>query len=170
MEFEQVLNKRYSCRKFADREVEQEKIDKILQAARIAPTAVNRQPQRVYVIKSKEALEAVKQCTRFSFDAPLNFLLCYDKNASWKRGCDKLDSGFIDASIAGTYMMLAAQDLGLGSTWVGSFDPIKTAEAFELPENIIPAAFFPMGYPAEDAVPADMHFKRSNTEDFVTVL
>ena len=167
MNFNELSKSRYSCRKFSDKAVEKEKIDYILKAAQLAPTAVNLQPQRIYVIESKEALAKVDSCTKYGFNAPLNFLVCYDTETSWKRGCDGEDFGSIDASIIITHMMLAATEQGLGTTWVGSFDPAKTREVFSLPENIIPISFLPTGYPAADAHPSHLHDKRKDIEDTV---
>lgn len=167
-DFLELAKGRYSCRKFSDAKIDREYIKYILEAARIAPTAVNYQPHKIFVLESKTSLEKVKQCTKYSFDAPLNFLVCYDKDASWKRGYDGHDSGDIDASIIVTHMMLAAWEKGLGTTWVGSFNPEKTSELFELPENYVPVAFLPTGYPAEDAAPAHLHEKRKAIDEFVT--
>ena len=167
MNFNELAKARYSCRKFSDKAVDKEKIDYILKAAQLAPTAVNFQPQKIYVIESKDALAKVDGCTKYGFNAPLNFLVCYDKEASWKRGYDGEDFGFVDASIIITHMMLAATEQGIGTTWVGSFDPAKAREAFNLPENIIPVSFLPTGYPAENAHPAHLHDKRKDIEDTV---
>ncbi len=165
--FLELAKSRYSCRKFADKKVEQDKIDYILQAARVAPTAVNYQPQKIYVIESESALAKVGECTKYSFDAPLNFLVCYDKEISWKRGYDGDDSGNVDAAIVTAHMMLAAYDVGIGTTWVGSFNPQKARELFDLPDNIVPVAFLPSGYPAEDAHPAHLHEKRKEFSETV---
>ncbi len=165
--FLELAKERYSCRKFDTRKVEKEKIDYILEAARVSPTAANYQPQKIYVLESEESLALVSECSKYSFNAPLNFLVCYDKNISWKRGYDGMEEGPVDASIVVTHMMLAAMDVGIGSTWVGSFNPSKTVEKFKLPENIVPVAFLPMGYPAEDAHPAPLHEKRKELSETV---
>ncbi len=166
MNFMELIKTRYSCRKFDKRPVEQEKIDMILEAARFAPTAANRQPQRIMVIK-KDKIELLKNCTPYHFDAPVTFLVCYDRTASWKRKYDGRDSGEVDASIVGTQMMLAASEAGIGSTWVMSFDPKAIREAFHLPEEYEPVALFPMGYPAKDAEPGSNHAKRFPIETMV---
>lgn len=150
-----------------DKAVEQEKINKILEAVQSAPSAVNYQPHKIFVIKSKEILNKLPECTRFLFNAPLNFLVCYDNTVSWKRKKDNKDSGDIDAAIIGTYIMLAAKEQGLDTTWVGSFDPIKVSEILHLPSNIVPVAFFPTGYAAENAEPAKMHYERKPIEETV---
>lgn len=170
MKFNELAKSRYSCRKFSDKKVEKEKIEYILKAAQLSPTAVNAQPQKIYVLQSSDALDKVDECTRYGFGASVNFLVCYDKNASWKRGYDGEEFGPVDASIVITHMMLAAAEQGLGTTWVGSFDPAKVCELFSLPENIIPVSFLPTGYPADDACPAPFHDKRKDISETVVFI
>ncbi|ASW43787.1 nitroreductase family protein [Clostridium isatidis] len=167
MEFLQLAKDRYSVRKFSDKKVEKEKLDLILEAGRVAPTAVNFQPQRILVIDSEESLEKVKSCTRFHFDAPLTLLICYDSTVSWKRSYDQKEMGEVDASIVITHMMLQAAELGLGTTWVGHFDPEAIREKFDLPEYLIPVALLPMGYPSSDSKPNPLHEKRYDIDKTV---
>lgn len=165
MTFLELARERYSVRSFKNQTVEPQKLVQILEAGRIAPTACNNQPQRIKVISNPVDLAKVDECTSCRFSAPAVFLICYDKSASWKRKYDNADSGDIDAAIVTTHMMLEAQELGLGTCWVMYFDPAKTSELFELPENIVPVAFLPIGYPAEDCKPNDRHFQRKEWED-----
>jgi len=160
MDFLKLAKKRYSVRSFSDKKVEKEKLDLILEAGRVAPTAVNYQPQRIIVIEKEEDMAKLNLCTRFHFNQTLALLVCYDKNVSWKRKFDNEDMGDVDATIVATHMMLAAESLGIGSTWVGYFDPALVKEQFNLPENIIPVAILMMGYPSENAQPSPMHFQR----------
>ena len=164
MDFIQLIKERYSARKFSDKKVEQEKLDLILDAARFAPTACNLQPQRLLILNETESLEKLKNCTPFHFNAPLAILVCYDEASSWKRKYDNSDEGAVDASIVTTHMMLEIANLGLGSTWVGSFNPEKVKENFELPENYIPVAILPIGYPSEDCEPSPAHEARFEKE------
>ena len=167
MDFSELAKNRFSLRKFSDKLVEQEKIDIILEAARVAPTAVNYQPQKILVLTDKDVLGKVNSCTKFGFDAPLNFLICYDSSVSWKRGNDGKEEGDIDAAIVTTHMMLAAASVGLGTTWVGSFNPDDVREQFNLPENYVPVAFLPTGYAAADASPAPAHELRKDLSETV---
>lgn len=154
MDFLKFSRKRYSVRSYSDRPVEQDKIDKILQAAMIAPTAVNYQPQKIYVLKSSGALAKIRGLTQSTYDAPLVFLICTDTTRSWHSPFVKgYDSGEMDASIVCTHMMLEAEDLGLGSVWVLLFDPKEVSAAFGLPEHIKPVCLLPVGYPSEHAQP-----------------
>ena len=120
----------------------------------IAPTAVNYQPQKIYVLKSPEALQKVRSITRSTYEAPLVFLVCSDTDRSWHSPfVSGYDSGEMDASIVCTHMMLEAEDLGLGSVWVLLFDPEKVRKAFHLPEHIVPHCLLPVGYPSQNATP-----------------
>lgn len=164
MSFQELAAARYSVRKYDSKLVEKEKIDLLLEAARVAPTACNNQPQRIKVITAPDELAKLDECTPCRFDAPLVFLVCYDKNACWNRPFDSATSGDVDASIVTTHLALAAADLGLGSCWVMYFDPAKTAGIFNLPENIVPVAILPVGYPAADATPAALHTKSASLD------
>lgn len=168
MDFLELVKERYSCRDFFAKKVEKEKIEKILEAARLAPTARNLQPQRILVLTQKEQLEKLNGCTQYGWNAPVIMILFYDQSVSYKR--DKYDNkefGDIDISIVTTHMMLEAQSLGLGTTWIGSFDPLKLVEIYEVPENLIPVAILPIGYPSEEAKPSKLHFQRNEISDFV---
>ena len=166
MTFLELAEKRYSCRKFSDREVEEEKIEALLKAAQLAPTAVNFQPQRILVITDKEKIKSLDEngCTRYTFNAPLMMVVCYDKGKSWKRSFDGKDEGIVDASIITTHMMLEAVELGLGSTWVGAFDPAKAREILEVPENYEIVSLLPIGYPSME--PSERHHKRIDISEF----
>ena len=167
MTFLQLAQARYSVRKFSDKPIAKEMLDLILEAGRVSPTACNFQPQRILVLESGEARAKVKECTASHFDAPLTLLVCYDKSASWKRKFDGEDGGPIDASIVTTQMMLQAFELGVGSTWVGSFDPQMIRKVFNLPKNYVPVALLPLGYPAVDATPSADHANRLPLEKTV---
>src|SRR5699024_6516127 len=109
MEFLHLAEDRYSVRSFSDHPVEQEKIDQILKVGQFAPTAVNYQPQKIYVLKSKEALQKIRSLTRFVYDAPVVLMLCADQTKVWKSPVEKgYDTGEMDVSIVCTYMMLEA--------------------------------------------------------------
>ena len=167
MDFLNLAKKRYSCRSFLKKKVEKEKIEKILEAGRVAPTAVNFQPQRILVLDDEEKLSKLNECTKYGWGAPIVMVICYDKTISWKRQYDNKDEGIIDASIVATHMMLEIQDLGLGTTWIGSFDPEKVREIYKIPENLEIISLMPVGYPAEDAKPSSSDEKRNSMEEMV---
>lgn len=168
MKFIELAKERFSCRKFKSTEVEQEKIDLIIESALVAPTAVNKQPQKIIVLTDKEKLALLKECTKYSFDAPLCFIICVDKDKAYQRGYDGNNSAEIDGSIVTTHMMLEAQDLGLGTTWVMAFDPQKVRECYNIPDNLEILALLPTGYPADDAVINPMHTRYVDTADMVS--
>ena len=165
-DFLQLASKRYSVRKYADKQIENEKLEKILKAAQIAPTGNNFQPQRVFIIESKEALEKVRSFIPYCFNAPLVLLICYDKNVSWKT-VDGHDAGLDDAVIATTQMMLEAYDLGIGSVWVRGYDKRVLDELFELPENLVSVALLPIGYPSEKSKPSPLHSRNVSMDEMV---
>ncbi len=167
MEFEKLIAERYSVRKFENRHLEKEVIDKIIHAGHIAPTGCNNQPQRILVLNTDESIEKLKNCTKCHFDAPSAMLVCYNKNESWMRPYDGALCAPVDAAIVTTHMMLAAHNIGVGTCWVMHFDPFKMREAFNIPGNIEPVALLVMGYPAEDAVPIEMHFKTRPIDEVV---
>lgn len=167
MSFIKLAEERYSLRTFSNKPVEKEKLDLVLRAGQLSPTACNNQPQRILVIESEEALEKLKKCTKYHFNAPMALLVCYDKNASWKRSYDGDDSGVVDASIVATHMMLQAAEIGLGTTWVGYFDPALIIKEYELPENYVPVALLPIGYPSVDAKPSSGHYQRISIDKSV---
>ena len=169
-DFLTLASERFSVRKFTEQAVAQDTIRQIVRAAQLAPTACNNQPQKVLVLQTEEALNKMRKCTKCHFNAPLGMLICYDQTQSWKRKFDGADSGWVDASIVTTHMMLAAQDLGVGSTWVMYFEPEIVRKEFELPDQLIPVALLAMGYPAEDAEPNPLHYQTKTTEELVTYL
>ena len=170
MEFLQLSEARYSLRKFSDRPVEAEKLAAILEAGRTAPTAHNLQPQRIFVLRSPEALEKADACTAAHFHPPVILVVAYDPEAAWKRETDGKNHGEIDASIAATQMMLEAADLGLGTTYVGMFEPEKLLAAFPEMAGLCPIAMLPLGYPAEGAHPSRLHADRKPLEELVKYL
>jgi len=165
--FFELATERYSMRSFSSQAVEAEKLKQILEAGRVAPTARNSQPQRIKLITSPEDFEKMDECTRCRFGSTTILLVCYDKTACYQRQYDSALSGEVDASIVTTHMMLMAQELGIGSCWVMHFDPAKTIELFELPENIVPVAFLPIGYPSETAAPSERHTSRLEIESIL---
>lgn len=174
MTFMELAKNRYSERFFDSRPVEQEKLEQILEAGRIAPTACNYQPQRFYVIRSEEALRKARSLRISHYNAPLLLLVCYDENVAWRNPRDRryenYTSGEQDATIAAAGMMYEAQELGVHSVWLRGFDSLALAETFDLPANIVPVMVFAMGYPAERSEPNPWHFKRNPPESFVTEL
>jgi nitroreductase len=149
--FLELAEKRYSVRSYSNKEIEKDKLDKILKTGQLAPTAGNFQPQRIFVLQSKKALDKARRVTPFCFNAPIVLLICSDNNVSWK-AVDGHDSGPIDAAISITQMMLEAFDEGIGSCWVRGFDKNVLIDVFDLPSNLEPVALLPIGYPSDDSI------------------
>lgn len=147
MDFMELAAARYSVRKFSPQPVEEEKLNTILEAGRLAPTARNFQPQRVYVLRTPEAMEKAEKLTCCMYGAPVALLVCCDLERVWNNperpGYSTCE---VDPSIVTTHMMLAAWELGVGSVWVGHFNDKEVCEAYGLPESIRPVAFLPLGY------------------------
>ncbi len=165
--FMELAIDRYSVRRFSRRRVERETIEAILAAGNVAPTACNRQPQRILVIDDEAALKKLRRCTMSHFDCTLAMLVCYDADECWVRDYDGKNSGDVDAAIVTTHLMLAAEELGIGSTWVMHFIPKAIIEEFELPESYVAVSLLVIGYPAEDAAPYPAHASKKPLEKTV---
>lgn len=156
MDFLELAKKRYSVRKYEDKKVEREKLKKILEAGRVAPTGANRQPQRLIIVQEEEGLNKVKKTAR-TYGAPLVIIVCADHNETWKRPFDRKDIADIDASIVTSHMMLQATELGLGTLWVCYFDPLVIRKEFKLSENLEPINILCIGYAADEPLSPDRH-------------
>ena len=170
MDFEKLSAERYSLRKYSDRPVEPEKLALILEAGRNAPTAPNLQRRRIFVVQSPEALEKADGCMGSHFHPPVILAVACDLEEAWKRETDGKNHGEIDAAIAATQMMLQAADLGLGTTYVGMFEPEKLWAAFPEMQGTMPVAMLTLGYPAEGAHPSRLHASRKPLEELVKYL
>ena len=159
MDFEKIITERYSVRNFKPEHLPQTVIDKILEAGHKAPTGCNYQPQRILVLNTDESITKLKNCTKCHFNAPTAMLVCHNKDESWVRKYDYALSSPVDAVIATTYMMLAAQNEGIGTCWVMHFDPVALRKTFNIPDNVEPIALLVMGYPSDDAKPLDLHHR-----------
>lgn len=170
MEFKDVIKERYSCRKMSDRKVDDALIEQIIESANVAPTAVNRQPVKIFWMKSEEAKATIHKATRYTFGADTFLVVGYKKSDGWVRSFDNHAFAETDAAIVATHMMLQITDMGLATTWVGYFDaPLlqsmhKEMEGYEL------TALFPIGYAAEDGTPSSRHLVRKKREEILEEL
>ena len=170
MEFKEVVKVRYSCKKYSDRQVEKEKLEAILNAGRLAPTAKNLQEQHIYVVQSPEVLAKVDSVTPCRYGAPTVLVVAFDSTNVFTYPGGKRDSGVEDATIVATHMILAAADEGVDSCWVNFLDPEKMAEVLGLPENEEILMIMDLGYAAEGAGPLPNHENRKELSETVSYL
>ncbi len=173
MDFNELAQARYSCRKFLEKTVEEDKLQYILEAGRLAPTATNAQPVTVLVLKSEESLNKLRALTRMTYNANLILVVCYNTDISWKAKNynDDFDAGDMDASIVTTHMALAAKNVGLDTLWARAFNAADVAKAFDLPENTLVACILDVGYAdPEQGGPSPRHEARKPMAEFAKVL
>jgi nitroreductase len=165
MEFQELIKKRYSVRAYKPDPVEEEKLARVLEAARLAPTAANRQAFRVLIIPTKGREEELRRIYGRDWftQAPLVLAVCALPAEGWVRKADAWNAAEVDATIAMTHLILAAAAEGLGTCWIAAFDPMAAREVLGLPEGVAPSAFSPLGYPADSLPPK----KRKPIEELV---
>lgn len=166
--FIDIAKLRYSCRNYKSKEVEKDILLKVIEAFRVAPSAVNYQPWHLIVIEKKEIKEKVYQTYQRDWikTAPVLFIACGDHSVSWKRK-DGKDHTDIDVSIAVDHLTLQAAELGLATCWVCNFDRRLLEKNLKLPKNIEPVVIIPVGYPEEKADMERHNLKRKPVGDFV---
>ena len=151
MEFRKVIENRYSVRAYKSDPIEKKKLDLILTAAQLAPTAANRQPFRLIVIKTeKYQAELLKVYNKNWFiAAPLVICACAVQTEAWKRR-DSKNYADVDTTIAMDHLILAAANEGLGTCWIAAFDPDSARSFLRIPPDWEPVAFTPLGYPDDN--------------------
>ncbi|MDA3879462.1 MAG: nitroreductase family protein [Prolixibacteraceae bacterium] len=166
MKFEELANIRRSVRKFTSKEVEPTTITKLLDVARKAPSAVNFQPFKVYVVQQADKIEAVKRCYHREWmdAAPVVLIVVAQYDMGWKRAQDDKNHADIDVAIFTDHLMLQAAEMGLGTCWVCNFDVEELTGVLELKNNEEPVVMIPLGYPSNDNIPAK---KRKGLDEIV---
>lgn len=169
MEFLDLVQKRFSVRDYTAEPVSEEKLQYILECARMAPSAVNFQPWHFYVCRTPEAVEKVKQCYNREWikTAPMVIIACIRHDEEWVRKSDNHPHGNIDIAITTEHICLAAAEQGLGTCWVCNFDTTLCRELFNLPVNEEPAVLIPIGTPIN---PTPTEKNRKDMENIVTNL
>jgi nitroreductase len=154
MDFFNLIRTRYSVRAYQSKPVEKEKLEKILEAAILAPTAANRQPFRLIVIPTAGRETSLRRIypREWFVQAPLVVCACSVKSEAWTRR-DGKNYADVDATIAFDHLILAAHSLGLGTCWIAAFDPEAAREVLSLPAGLEPVAFTPLGYRADELRP-----------------
>ena len=150
MEFSELIQKRYSVRAYKPDPVEEDKLRQVLEAARLAPTANNRQCFQIIVIHTQGREAELKRIYKVDWfvQAPLVICLCGLPSKAWVRS-DGKNYADVDVAIVMDHLILAAANLGLGTCWIGAFDPAAAREVLGLPDDVEPVAFTPLGYPAD---------------------
>ena len=150
MSFLELANKRFSVRVFEAKPVPREILEQVLEAGRLAPTAANKQPFHVVVLQDEERRRAlgVAYPRDWFWRTPVILVLCVDASKAWARS-DSRNYADVDGAIAMDHMTLCAADLGLGTCWIGAFDPVKVRRILNLPDHVEPLVMTPLGYPAE---------------------
>ncbi len=152
MNFDKLIKRRYSCRKYSSDPIDDQDFSKILEAARLAPTAANRQPFQIIVIRTENNQEMLLDIynREWFVQAPIVLCICSDPQKGWVRDQYDNDSyAIVDAAIVIDHITLQAADLGLGTCWIAAFDPQKTRNYLKLPDHIKPIAFTPLGHPLD---------------------
>ena len=166
MNFKELVLNRYSVRSYQKKEVEEEKLLKILEAGQYAPSAVNNQPWHFIVVRDEDNHKKVSEIYHRDWfnDAPVYIIICGDHTESWKRKEDGKDHCDIDAAIAIDHMTLQATELGLGTCWICNFYVEKCREYFQLSDHIEPIAILSLGYPKNEIAPDK---KRKSLEEII---
>ena len=170
MDFLELAKKRYSCKKFDSRKVEREKLEAILEAGRLAPTAKNMQEQHIYVLESEESLAKVDKASPCRYGAPTVLAVAYDKNMIYTYPGGKRTSDAEDAVIVATHLMLAAADAGVDSCYLNCFDPELMEAELGVPENEEIVMLLDLGYAAEGVGPLPNHDSRKPLSETVTYM
>jgi len=157
MDYFDLIKRRYSVRAYKSDPVNEAQLAKVLEAARLAPTAANRQPFQLVVahVKGREEELARIYHRKWFIQAPLVICACGVPAQGWVRGADGFNCTVMDVAIAMDHLILAAADLGLGTCWIAAFDVVAACAAFGLPRGVEPIALTPLGYPADQPGPKE---------------
>ena len=168
--FMQILESRYSCHAFTHHPVSEAKLQMILDAGRMAPSAKNLQPTRIFVVKSEEALARLRQ-VHPCYGAPIVLVVGCRNEEAWTRESDGINAAKTDAAIVLTHLMLTATDVGLANMWIWDFDPRKLREVFpEMREHGL-YGLLAIGHPAAgEGKPTELHDQRKPLEELVIEL
>ena len=150
MDFMELARARYSCRAFTDEPVDRADLERIVEAARLAPTATNAQAWRLWIADTPEAVELVNRATPCGFGAKVILILGAKADEAWVRDTDGRCFADVDAGIVGTHILFETAQLGLGTTWVGKLDPAVLTGCFPEMAGYDILGLFPIGHPAPD--------------------
>ena len=170
MNFYELTSARYSVRKYSERKVEDEKLMRILDSARQAPTACNFHPEHIFAVTSDEGMRALTS-VRTVFGAPMAIVVACDKSREWKnKRMNGRGVGETDCAIVTTYLMLAATEEGLGTCYMASFDGAAITSALGIDPSLEIYAVLAVGYASEDSEPHELHYARPALENIVSII
>jgi nitroreductase len=153
MDFEQLIQHRYSCREYSPDPIDDQVLEKVLKAARLAPTAANMQPFQIIIINTENKQEDLLKIYNKAWfvQPPIVLCACSVPDQAWVRhSYDNENYAIVDVSIVVDHITLQAADLGLGTCWIAAFDPQATRELLKLPDEVVPIIFTPLGYPLDE--------------------
>ncbi len=169
--FLELAKKRYSVRAYKDAPIEEEKLELLLEAAKVAPSAKNCQPVVVYVVRSEEKRKALAGVCPCTWNAPVIFVITYRPDRASGGIRNENDCfGETDSAIVACHLMLEAADLGLGTCWVGMFRSEEVKKVLGLPEEVEVRHLMPAGYPADNAAPSPRHTQYRDRSEIVAFL
>ena len=165
--FMRILESRYSCHSFSSYPVSDTKLEMILSAGRLAPSAKNLQPTRIWVVKSEEALARLRT-VHPCYGAPVVLIVGCRNEEAWVRESDGVNAAKTDAAIVLTHLMLTATDAGLANMWIWDFNPRQVREVLPETREHGVYALLAIGYPAEgEGKPTELHTVRKPLEEIV---
>jgi nitroreductase len=169
MNFLDLAKSRYSCRSYSNEEVSKDLVEKVLECARIAPSATNAQPWQFFAVTKSPLFDQLVSCYAGSWlkSAPVIIVACGNHSLSWRRA-DGKDHCDIDLAIAIDHITLAATELGMATCWICKFDAMKCAEILKLPSNISSIALIPLGFPTQKNNYSERHLVRKHMDEIVT--
>lgn len=170
MEFNDLVKQRYSCKKYSPRPVADEVLNRILEAARLAPTAKNLQEQHIYVARRPETLALIDRFTPCRYGAPTVLIVTFDTRNVYTYPDGKRQSGVEDAAIVATHLMLAATNEGVDNCWLNCVHIDDLHRALGLPAHEEILMLLDLGYAAADAQPMPTHFSRKPLAETVSYL
>ena len=168
--FMRILESRYSCHAFTNHHISESKLEMILEAGRLAPSAMNLQPTRIWVVKSEEALARLRT-VHSCYGAPVVLIVGCRNEEAWIRESDGVNAAKTDAAIVLTHLMLTATDAELANMWIWDFDPGKVRQALPETQGHGIYALLAIGHPAShDGQPMALHSQRKPIEELVKTL
>ena len=151
MELQEVITQRYSVRSYLPKQVEEDKLNSVLEAARLAPTAANRQPFSLIVIETRGREDDLRKIynREWFIQAPIVICAAGINQKAWTR-YDGQKYTYVDVAIAMDHLILTAASLGLGTCWIAAFNPTEARTILGLPKDVEPIIFTPLGYPKDE--------------------